>query len=120
MKTEIKNTIQNVWFAGLGVASLAQKESVKVYETLIKEGKSLEKKSKSTVDQVTKQAEKRFNSIRKVAEKQMNKVESLFDTRIEKNLKKFDIPTIKDIKGLGTKVEKLVKDIQKIEVKKVA
>jgi poly(hydroxyalkanoate) granule-associated protein len=120
MKTEIKNTIQNVWFAGLGVASLAQKETVKVYENLIKEGKTLETKSKKTVNQVSKEAEKRFNSIRKVAEKQMNKVEGIFDSRIEKALKKFDIPTIKDIKGLGTKVEKLVKEIQTIEAKKVA
>jgi poly(hydroxyalkanoate) granule-associated protein len=120
MKTEIKNTIQNVWFAVLGVASFAQKESVKVYDNLIKEGKTLEKKSKKTVDQVSKQAEKRFNSIRKVAEQQFDKVEGIFDSRIEKALKKYDIPTLKDIKGLGTKVEKLVKEIKNIEAKKVA
>ncbi|MBL4773309.1 MAG: phasin family protein, partial [Alcanivoracaceae bacterium] len=39
MKNEIKNTINNVWLAGLGVASFAQKETYKVYGSLIKEGK---------------------------------------------------------------------------------
>jgi poly(hydroxyalkanoate) granule-associated protein len=120
MKNEIKNTINNLWLAGLGVASLAQKESYKVYDSLIKEGKTLESKSKKTVKEVSNKAEKRFNSIRKIADKQFNKVENLFETRIESVLKKLDIPTVKDIKGLSSKVDTLVKEIKNIDTKKVA
>ena len=120
MKNEIKNTINNVWLAGLGVASFAQKETYKVYGSLIKEGKTLEKKSKKTVKEVSNKAEKRFTSIRKIANKQYSKVENLFETRIESVLKKLDIPTIKDINGLSKKVDLLVKEVKNIDVKKVA
>lgn len=119
MKLEIKNTINNVWLAGLGVASLAQKETVKAYDSLIKEGKNLETMSKKTVKQVSTKAEKRFDSIRKVADKQFNKVENLFESRIETVLKKLDIPTVKDIAGLSKKVDLLVKEI-KTNAKKAA
>jgi len=119
MKNEIKNSINNIWLAGLGVASLAQKESVKAYDTLIKEGKNLETKSNKLVKEVSNKAEKRMDNIRKVADKQFNKVENLFETRIEKVLKKLDIPTLKDIKSLSTKVDSLVKEV-KTSAKKAA
>lgn len=112
MKLDVKNTINNVWLAGLGVASLAQKETVKAYDSLIKEGKTLEKKSKKTAKDVSGQAEKRLNKIRNVANKQFNKVENLFETRIESVLKKFEIPTTKDINSLSKKVDSLVKEIK--------
>ncbi|VAW34035.1 hypothetical protein MNBD_GAMMA01-1064 [hydrothermal vent metagenome] len=123
MKNEIKNSINNLWLAGLGVASYAQKETYNVYASLIKEGKNLENKSRKTVKNVSGKAEKRFNNIRKVADKlytkQFNKVENLFETRIESVLKKLDIPTVKDIKGLSKKVDLLVKEI-KTTAKKAA
>lgn len=119
MKTEIKNSINNIFLAGLGVASLARKETVKAYDLLIKEGKVLETKSNKLVKQVSNKAEKKFNNIRKVADKQFNKVENLFETRIEKTLKKLDIPTHKDIKGLSSKVDLLVKEL-KASTKKAA
>lgn len=111
-KLDIKNSINNIWLAGLGVASLAQKETVKVYDSLIKEGKSLEKTSKKTVKTVSEKAEKRFNNIRKVATNQFNKVENLFESRIENVLKKLDIPSVKDISTLSKKVDSLVKEIK--------
>ena len=113
MKKEFKDSINNVWLAGLGVVSLTQKEAIKFYDTLLKEGKTLETKSKKTVKEVSSKAEKKFDSIRKVADKQFNKVENLFETRIEKVLKKFDIPSVKDIKSLTSKVDNLVKELNK-------
>lgn len=113
MKTELKNTINNVWLAGLGVVSLAQKEAVKAYDALLKEGKNLESKSKKTVKQVSGKAEKKLSTIRKAADKRINKVESIFEARIEKALKKFDIPSLKDINNLSNKVDSLVKELNK-------
>jgi poly(hydroxyalkanoate) granule-associated protein len=130
MKTEIKNSINNIWLAGLGVASMAQKETVKAYDSLIKEGKTLKKRSNKLVKNYSTKAEKRMSSFRNVADKQINKVEklfetninkveNLFETKIEKVLKNLDIPTVKDIKGLSTKVDSLVKEI-KSNAKKAA
>ncbi len=117
MTKDIKNSINNIWLAGLGVASLAQKETVKAYDSLIKEGKSLEKKSNKLVKQVSNKAEKRYDNVRNIAGKQFDKVENLFESRIEKLLKKLDIPTIKDIKGLSSKVDSIAKELK---AKKVA
>ncbi|MCF6317820.1 MAG: phasin family protein [Proteobacteria bacterium] len=141
MTKDIKKSINNFYLAGLGVASLAQKETFKAYDILIKEGKNLETKSNKIVKKVSNKAESRlsnirkiadkqfkkvsnkaearFSNIRKIADKQFNRVENLFETRIEKTLKRLDIPTIKDIKGLSSKVDSLVKEL-KASAKKAA
>lgn len=125
---QIKETAKNAVLAGLGVVSIAQKEATKVYgeaakktnkfyDTLIKEGKSLEKKSKKSVDQLTDKAEGKFNNIKNIATKQFSKIENVFETKVESALSKLDIPTVDDLKGLSTRVETLIKEIKKVEKK---
>ncbi len=110
---EIKNSAKNVVFAGLGVVSIAQKEATKIYGNLVKEGQKFEKETVKSVKKVTDEAEGKVKSIKSMASKQFNKIENLFEGKIESVLGKLDIPSTDDIKNLGERVEKLIKEIEK-------
>ncbi|MCX7553895.1 phasin family protein [Marinicella sp. S1101] len=125
---QIKESAKNAVLAGLGVVSIAQKEATKVYDqtakktnkfydTLVKEGKTLEKKSKKSVDQITNKAESRINKYRELASKQFNKIENVFESKVEVALNKLDIPTSDDLNGLSKRVDTLIKEIKKIDKK---
>lgn len=125
---QVKESAKNVVLAGLGVVSIAQKEATKVYDkaskeankffdTLVKEGKSLEKKSKKSVDQMTNKAEGKFKNFKSAATKQFSKIENIFESKVEGALSKLDIPTADDLKGLSKRVDTLIKEIKKVEKK---
>lgn len=110
---EIKNSAKNVVFAGLGVVSIAQKEATKIYDNLVKEGQKFEKETVKSVKKVTDEAEDKVKGIKSMASKQFNKIENMFEGKIESVLGKLDIPSTDDIKNLGERVEKLIKEIEK-------
>jgi poly(hydroxyalkanoate) granule-associated protein len=125
---QVKDSVRNAVLAGLGVVSIAQKEAAKVYEkaskeankfygTLLKEGQSLEKKSKKSVNELTNKAEGKFKNFKQLATKQFSKIENVFETRVETALTKLDIPTADDLNGLTKRVDTLIKEIKKIEKK---
>lgn len=125
---QIREAAKNAILAGLGVVSIAQKEASKVYDqatkktnqfydTLVKEGKSLEKKSKKSVDKLADQAEGKFKNLKNMATKQFSKIEDVFETKVESALTKLDIPTVDDLKGLSKRVDTLIKEIKKVEKK---
>lgn len=109
----IKNSVKNVYLAGLGMVSLSQKEIEKLYVNLLKEGKSFEKKSKQSVNKLANKAESKYKGFRGLASKQYNKVENLFEAKVEVALSKFNIPSVDDLKDLGKRVDELIKEVKK-------
>jgi hypothetical protein len=45
LAASVKDSAQQIWLAGMGAFSKAQEEGGKVFETLVKEGMSLQKKT---------------------------------------------------------------------------
>ncbi|MCB1583447.1 MAG: phasin family protein [Marinicella sp.] len=125
---QVKESAKNVMLAGLGVVSIAQKEAAKAYgkaskeankffDALVKEGKSLEKKSKKSVGEITNKAEGKFKNLKNAATKRFAKIENVFESKVERALGKLDIPTAEDLKGLSSRVDTLIKEIKKVEKK---
>ena len=51
LAAQVKDSAQQIWLAGMGAFSRAQAEGTKVFETLVKEGASLQKKTKADVEE---------------------------------------------------------------------
>jgi hypothetical protein len=47
----VKDSAQQIWLAGMGAFSKAQEEGGKVFETLVKEGMSLQKKTQGMAEE---------------------------------------------------------------------
>ena len=118
MKTDnVKQSVKNVFLAGLGAMSVAQKEAGKTFDKFIKEGKKFEKESKKSINKLTDTAESKFDKFKNMGKKQFNKVENIFEKKVESALGKLDIPTTNDIGELNKRLETLIKEVKKLEKK---
>ena len=52
----VKESAQQIWLAGLGAFSKAQEEGGKVFETLVKEGLSIQRKTQAVAEEKISEA----------------------------------------------------------------
>ena len=88
----VKDSAQQIWLAGMGAFAKAQAEGGKVFDALVKEGVTLQKKTQSVAEEklgeVTEQDERAWPSdVTAKAGKHWDKLESIFEERTAKALK---------------------------------
>ena len=114
----VKDSAQQIWLAGMGAFSKAQEEGGKVFETLVKEGMSLQKKTQGmaedTISEVTGKMSAMAGSVTAKAGQNWDKLESIFEQRTAKALSKLGVPTAKDVEVLSQRVEKLAAAVARL------
>lgn len=107
----VRDSAQHIWAAGLGAFSKAQGEGGKVFETLVKEGMSLQKKTQSMAEQklgaVATKMSGMANEVGSKAGQQWDKLESIFEERVARALKSLGVPSGKDIGSLISRIDAL-------------
>lgn len=111
----VKESAQQIWLAGLGAFSKAQDEGNKVFEALVKEGLSLQRKTQSVAEDKISEATSRVadmaNGISSRAAGQWDKLESIFEERVAKALQKLGIPAATDLASLAARLEVIEKQL---------
>ena len=91
----IKESAQQIWLAGLGAFAKAQEEGGKVFDNLVKEGTSLQRKTQAAAEERLSDATSRMASmateISSKASGQWDKLESIFEERVAKALNKLGV-----------------------------
>ena len=90
----VKDSAQQIWLAGLGAFAKAQEEGNKVFDALVKEGETIQKKTRKAADE----------KIAVVAGKAVgtwDRLEQVFEDRVAKALGSLGVPTKKDIDKLS-------------------
>jgi polyhydroxyalkanoate synthesis regulator phasin len=87
LSSMVRDSAQRIWHAGLGAFSKTQEEGAKVFKALVKEGKSLEART------------------RKLAEAKVSEMGRALD--------RVGVSTNRDIQALAKRVETLTASIQK-------
>src|SRR3954471_15969781 len=91
MAGQVKESAQQIWLAGMGAFARAQAEGTKVFETLVKEGTSLQKKTQSAAEdklsEVTNKMSSMAGDVQAKAGQHWDKLESIFEERTAKALK---------------------------------
>lgn len=107
----IRESAQQIWLAGLGAFSKAQAEGGKVFEALVKEGVSLQRKTQSAAEErlsdVTNRMSSMANDVTAKAGQQWDKLESIFEERTARAMSKLGVPTRKDFEALVARVDAL-------------
>ena len=85
LASTVKESAQQIWLAGLGAFSKAQEEGGKVFETLVKEGMTIQKRTQSAAEEKLAEATSRMTSmasdLSNKASGQWDKLESIFEDR---------------------------------------
>jgi poly(hydroxyalkanoate) granule-associated protein len=117
----VKDSAQQIWLAGLGAFSKAQAEGGKVFETLVKDGMGLQRKTQAVAEEKISEATSKMTSmasgITSKATGQWDKLENIFEERVAKALHKMGMPTAKDVQALAKRVDELSAQLKKAPVK---
>ena len=114
----VKESAQQIWLAGMGAFSRAQAEGSKVFEALVKEGASLQKKTQSAAEEkisgVTSKMTSMAGDVQAKAGQHWDKLESIFEERTAKALNKLGVPSAKDVDALIARIDELSAKVAKL------
>ena len=120
----VKESAQQIWLAGLGAFSKAQEEGSKVFDTLVKEGLSIQRKTQAVAEEKISEATSKManmaTDIQSKAGSRWDKLENIFEDRVAKALNKLGVPSAKDVDALIASIDELNKSVQKMGAKTAA
>ena len=113
LSSTVKDSAQQIWLAGLGAFSKAQEEGGKVFEALVKEGLTIQRKTQAVAEEKITEATSRVTTmasdIGSKAQGQWDKLENIFEDRVAKALAKLGVPSARDLEALNARVDALAK-----------
>lgn len=95
------------------VLTTTQAESVKVYNTLVKQGNDIEARAK-------KAAVKQAEVVSDKTSQAIDKLEQVFQDRVSRSLNRLGMPTTEDVRGLARRAEELTRNVQALAATKTA
>ena len=107
----VKDSAHQIWLAGLGAFAKAQGEGGKVFDTLIKEGVNLQRKTQAVAEErlgdVAGKMSAMAGEVGSKANAQWDKLETIFEERTARALGRLGVPAAKDMAGLVQRVAAL-------------
>ena len=118
----VRETAQNIWFAGLGALSLAEDEGGKAFRALVKRGASLDAKNRKALSAIVKDVEARVEIVREQVtdatygtrarlERGVEKVGTGVEQGVARVMHTLGVPTRGEIQMLTKKVDALTKSV---------
>jgi poly(hydroxyalkanoate) granule-associated protein len=111
LASTVKESAQQIWLAGLGAFSKAQEEGGKVFEALVKEGVSIQRRTQAAAEEKLGEASNRMTAVAtdlsNKASGQWDKLEVIFEERVSRALKKLGVPSARDVDELVARVDEL-------------
>ena len=124
LSSTVKDSAQQIWLAGLGAFSKAQEEGGKVFEALVKEGLTIQRKTQAVAEEKITEATSRVTTmasdIGSKAQGQWDKLENIFEDRVAKALAKLGVPSARDLEALSARVDALAKSSKAASAKAAA
>jgi poly(hydroxyalkanoate) granule-associated protein len=119
LSSAVKDSAQQIWLVGLGAFAKAQEEGSKVFETLAKEGLTIQRKTQAAAEEKISEAASRMSEmagdLQAKAGNRWDKLENIFEERVAKALNKLGAPSALEVKALAQRVEQLEKQIQAMQ-----
>lgn len=114
----VKDSAQQIWLAGLGAFAKAQEEGGKVFEALVKEGVSLQRKTQAVAEERIGEMTGKMSAVAEgvgaKAGQQWDKLESIFEERVSKALNRLGVPSSKDVDALVQRIDELSAQVAKL------
>jgi poly(hydroxyalkanoate) granule-associated protein len=109
----VKDSAQQIWLAGLGAFAKAQAEGMKAFNSLVKEGETLQSRTTKAAGEKVAEAAARASGT-------WDKLEQVFEDRVARSLSRLGVPTKKDIETLSKRVAELTEVVQNLNGEKAA
>ncbi|WP_411834834.1 phasin family protein [Pseudoxanthomonas mexicana] len=111
LSRRLGESAQQVWLAGIGALGRAQAEGSKLFDTLVREGLSLEQATRKTtqgrVEAMREAVESSVAHARESATETWDRLEKVFEDRVQRALRRLDIPSREDLDALSRRIDAL-------------
>jgi poly(hydroxyalkanoate) granule-associated protein len=115
MPQGILESSRQIWLAGLGAFSRAQAEGMKMFETLVDQGRSLESRTRraatETAAAAAGAAAQKAKEVHAMAGGTWDKLEQVFEDRVARALSKLGVYSQKDVERLAERVDALAEAV---------
>lgn len=122
--SQVMESANQIWLAGLGAFAKAQQEGQKVFDTLVEQGKSFESDTKKAtserVDDVKNAVDSGVSKVTDKAGETWDKLETVFEDRVARTLNRLGVPSGKEIRELADKVDALNKEVHQLRLQEGA
>jgi poly(hydroxyalkanoate) granule-associated protein len=107
----VLDSSHQIWLAGLGAFVRAQQEGMRMFETLVKQGEGLERKTRAaasaTATAAKDAAATKAKEMQQMAGGTWDKLEQVFEDRVARALSKLGVYTQNDVQKLAERVDQL-------------
>jgi len=114
----IRDSAQQIWLAGLGAFAKAQDEGGKVFDTLVKEGLNLQRRTRAATEErigsVGEKMTRAAGDLSKQATHSWDRLEQVFEDRVSRALTRLGVPTSREIGDLVARVDVLNEAVQSL------
>ncbi len=118
LSKNLGESAQQVWLAGVGAFGRAQAEGTKLFESLVKEGLSLEQVTRKVaggkVDAVRDAVESKVGQARERASDTWDRLEKVFEERVQRALRRLEVPSREDLGALIDRVDALNAELRNL------
>lgn len=102
----MRESVEQVWLAGLGALALTEEEGSKFFRALVKKGEGIEKRSRARLSDT-------IEAPRHAPSNTMSKLERQVDTTLENVMHRLGVPTQRQINSLSRRIEGLAQSMEK-------
>lgn len=102
----MKESVEEIWLAGLGALALTEEEGSKFFRSLVKKGEVVEQRSRARMEQTIAAA-------KDAPATAIAKFEKTVDHTMENVMHRLGVPTRREISGLTRRIEALSHSIEK-------
>lgn len=114
----LRDSAQHIWMAGLGAFGRAQEEGSKLFEGLVREGSTLEQKTRrlatGKIDVARDAVENTVAQVKERASDTWDRLEKVFEDRVSRALGKLGVPGRDELQALLDRVEELNRAVRKL------
>lgn len=110
----VRESAHLVWLAGLGAFAKAGQEGGKLFETLVREGRKVEARTREAADDTLDAVRRKTDETHGKVVETWDKVEQLFEDRLARVLGRLGVPGRDDLLELSQRVDALRERIDEL------
>ena len=118
MSQSVLESSRQIWLAGLGAFSKAQAEGMKVFESLVKQGETLESKTRQVATETAAAARgaatAKAKEVQAMAGGTWDKLEKVFEDRVARAMSRLGVHTQADVDRLSARVDALADAVNEL------
>ena len=117
LRRSISASAQQIWMAGVGAFTRAQEEGTRLFEALVKEGMSIESRTRKMaggkVEAVREAVGEKVDVVRGRAADTWDRLEKVFEERVQRALNRLGVPGREELSDLVGRVDALTGELKK-------